>query len=272
MPLKSKLDKIRRYIFSLDVYRNGLTSIFRLKQLKDDPIIVCGAPRSGTTLLISILDSHKDIISIPYETWLFVNKRPKRWFSSESWNNRFLLFLFKTLLVTQPIKPHHKRWCEKTPDNVLFIDFIFKLFKRKVKVIHIIRDGRDVVMSHHSKLGHFMTPAKWVKYVTAGLKFKDDPLVLTVRYEDIILDFNSTMSKVAEFLKIENTFKETFYTETKVDANSSVINGYGNKELYSAKPLSKESLNKWRSDKRVMEEFQANQKATELLKDLNYPL
>jgi hypothetical protein len=272
MALKSKFDKFRRYVLNPGLYLNAPVSLFRLRQLKDDPIIICGAPRSGTTLLISILDSHRDIISIPYETWLFVNKRPQRWFRKTSWNNRFMMFLFNSLLITQPIKRHHKRWCEKTPDNVLCLDFIIPFFKRKLKVIHIIRDGRDVVLSHHSELGHFMTPAKWVKFVREGLRHKNDPVVLTIRYEDIILDFDKTMSQVAAFLEIENTFNESFYLETKVDENASVINGYGNKSLYKAKPLSQDSLNKWRKNPEVIEQFRSNPAAMKLLEELNYPL
>ncbi len=211
MPLKTKLQKIGRYITNPDLYKNLWASSFNLRNLKDEPIIVCGAPRSGTTLFISVLGSHKDILAIPYETWLFVNKRPQRWFKRESWNRKFILVQLKAFLLSLKISKDHKRWCEKTPDNVLHLDFIFSFFQRKVKVIHIIRDGRDVVMSHHKKLGKFMTPQKWVKYVEGGLAHKEDPNVLTIHYENLIQDFDATMRVVSDFLQIQNTFKKEFF-------------------------------------------------------------
>src|SRR5687767_8230175 len=131
MPLTTKLQKIGRYITNPDLYRNGITSAFRLSNLKDDPIIVCGAPRSGTTLFISVLGSHKDIVAIPYETWLFVNKRPQRWFKRELWNRKFIAIQLKAFLISLKVTRDHKRWCEKTPDNVLHLDFIFSFFNRK---------------------------------------------------------------------------------------------------------------------------------------------
>ena len=270
MPAISKIMKLVRYFQQPDLYRYGLSSIIRLKNLKEEPVIVCGAPRSGTTLLISILDSHQDLLAIPYETWLFVNKRPQRWFRKEAWNHRFIFVLLKALLISTKIKKHHNRWIEKTPDNVLHLDFILKLFKRRVKIIHIIRDGRDVVLCHHTQLGHFMTPSKWVRYVEAGLKFRSDPNVLTLRYEDVISDFDSSMKKVSEFLHIKNSFSEKFYSETNVSDNSSVINGYGNKELYVAKPLSKASMEKWRKNPDITGTFNEYPLAIKLLEKLKY--
>jgi hypothetical protein len=270
MPLKSKLQKVVRYIFNPDLYRFGIRSMFRLSNLNDSPIIICGAPRSGTTLLISILGSHKEIVSIPYETWLFINTRKERWFKKESWNRKFLLMQLNAFLISLNITKEHKRWCEKTPDNVLHLDFIFSLFKRKVKVIHIVRDGRDVVMSVHKKLGKFMTSKKWKKYVEAGLLYKDDPDVLTIHYEDIILNFDKTMNDISDFLEIKNTFQKSFFLETNVTDNASVISGYGNKGLYIAKPISTQSLFKWKENPAVIQEFNEYQPAMELLIELGY--
>ena len=39
--------------------------------LRDSPIFICGHPKSGTSLLRSILDSHPEIIVYPEETGFF---------------------------------------------------------------------------------------------------------------------------------------------------------------------------------------------------------
>src|SRR5688572_14430934 len=100
MPLKSKLQKLLRYFGSPDLYRYGLRSATRLSGLKGEPIIVCGAPRSGTTLLISILDSHQDILAIPFETGLFVNRTTSRWFKSTALNQKLIFVFLKAFLIS----------------------------------------------------------------------------------------------------------------------------------------------------------------------------
>lgn len=270
MPLKSKLQKVLRYFGNPDLYRYGFRSATRLSGLKGEPIIVCGAPRSGTTLLISILDSHPDILAIPYETGLFVNKTTSRWFKSDALNHKLIFVFLKAFLISLNVSKDHKRWCEKTPENVLHLDFIFRLFNRRVKVIHIIRDGRDVVMSHHKQLGKFMTPQKWVRYVEKGLSHKNDPLVLTIRYEEIITDFDKTLQVVSDFLDIKNTFRKEFYLETKVNNNASVISGYGYKGIYEAKPISSASLYKWKNNPEVIQDFRNYGPGVELLEKLGY--
>ena len=272
MPIKTKLQKIVRYITNPGLYRHGVQSAFRLSNLRDEPIIVCGAPRSGTTLLISILGSHKEIVAIPFETWLFVNKRANRWFKKEAWNRNFIFMQLKAFLLTLKVSRDHKRWCEKTPDNVLFLDFIFSVFNNKVKIIHIIRDGRDVVTSHHKKLGYFMTPQKWVKYVRAGLSYQNHPNVLTIQYENLVNDFGTTMAAVSDFLRIKNTFSEDFFMKTNVSDNGSIISGYGNKGLYRAKQLSTSSLFKWKEHHEVNRRFEECKEAKDLLIQLGYPI
>ena len=41
------------------------------KSLRDHPIFICGHPKSGTTLLVSLLDSHPQLIVYPNETFFF---------------------------------------------------------------------------------------------------------------------------------------------------------------------------------------------------------
>jgi hypothetical protein len=272
MSFKTKSQKVLRYFTNKDLYKNGFRSLSRLKNLTDDPIIVCGAPRSGTTLLISILDSHPDIIAIPFETQLFINKKPNRWFPWRSWNEGFIKLQLNAFLISLNITPENKRWCEKTPNNIFYLDHIFSLLNNRVKVIHIIRDGRDVVTSHHSVLGKFMNPTRWHDYVKAGLRYKDDPRVLTIRYEDIIGNFDESMSGISKFLNIPNTFNREFYQGTGVSANKSLINGYGYKDIYTAKPITDKSVKKWKNDPEILAEFNRFPPAIELLKELKYDI
>lgn len=43
----------------------------------------------------------------------------------------------------------YHRYCEKSPKNVLYIEKLLEAFRGEEKVIHVVRDGRDVITSEH---------------------------------------------------------------------------------------------------------------------------
>ena len=43
-----------------------------------DYIFVCGAGHSGTTLMLALVDTHKEVTSVPIETGVFVRLRRRR--------------------------------------------------------------------------------------------------------------------------------------------------------------------------------------------------
>lgn len=43
----------------------------------DSPVFICGYPKSGTTLMVSLLDGHRDLLVIPEETKFFTMVFPK---------------------------------------------------------------------------------------------------------------------------------------------------------------------------------------------------
>src|SRR5206468_12284503 len=127
-----------------------------------------GSPRSGTSLLISILSSHPDIFCVREETWAF--------YDTDS------LSEFETIInenlwahIPDGAERSHRRWCEKTPRNVFAIRNLIKFFGPDLRFIHIVRDGRDVITSKHPHdPGRFWVEGKeWVWTVTEGLKYRD---------------------------------------------------------------------------------------------------
>lgn len=140
-------------------------------------IFVVGCPRSGTTLLQSILLSHPGVISFP-ESHFFVNLFRRRSevqkklnFASHYSRPGFETFMldagYETIRRTLPtyavsLQQHTRTfihtldtiaqqqqksiWIEKTPDHVNFIDFI-EAHVDNAQFIHIVRPGPDVVAS-----------------------------------------------------------------------------------------------------------------------------
>lgn len=205
------------------------------------PIIICGAPRSGTTLLTSILDSHPEIVCIPYETMLFI-PRKRGELNHDSLRIRITLFL---TLISLKIGKSTNRWCEKTPYNVLYISKINQFFNGKVRFIHIIRDGRDVVLSHHSHLGSFMTPGRWAKCVEAGLDRADMYNLLTIRYEDLVRDNLTTLARIEEFLELRSPLNPDFYINTGVGLTQSFVDGKGYEEVFIPAKIHSRSIGKY---------------------------
>ncbi len=185
----------------------------RVLALSRKPIIVGGCGRSGTTLLLSVLSCHPAILGIAPETVALCpdgygpdglyNKNPDL-------NAPFEIQKIYRYLMGVEIDAHAKRWCEKTPRNVLYFDRILRHFGKQARIIHIVRDGRDVITSRHpvDPNRFWTTPDRWVQDVNAGLKFEDHPQVLTIRYEDLLLQYEKTVRSICSF--IDEEFVEEF--------------------------------------------------------------
>lgn len=111
-----------------------------------DPIVIIAAPRSGTTLLLSILDAYPEIFSIPKQTYGFARWREK---NGKIIPNR-IDRVYREIL-RRKIPETATRWCEKTPRHIKHIKNILT-YNPKIKAIHIVRDGRDVVTSKHPNI------------------------------------------------------------------------------------------------------------------------
>ncbi|MEM6812613.1 MAG: sulfotransferase [Pseudomonadota bacterium] len=150
-----------------------------IQQINQSPkrVFVVGCPRSGTTLLQSILMTNSSIVSFP-ESHFFVHLFKQRTGLQKKYNlasqysrpgfksfmresgyqkvrpalPRYTLTLgqqtqvFTNTLDTIAKKQQKSIWIEKTPDHVNFIDFI-EAHVRDVLFIHIVRNGPDVVAS-----------------------------------------------------------------------------------------------------------------------------
>jgi len=222
-----------------------------------DPIIIGGCGRSGTTLLLSIISAHPEIFVFPKEIAVF----------SEWHNEKPRLDRFYRYILLNKIPDNKKRWCEKTPANVRYFDKILSYFNNNVKLIHIIRDGRDVMLSKHPKKPgeYWVSPERWLNDVKAGLQFKDHPNVFTLKYENLILNYTEVVKNLCNFIN-ENFTKELddWYDNTMVKKNEA-WNG-------KVKKLHSNSIAKYKktSDKKRIKNIMSNEEVVNLLKKLNY--
>ncbi|MDQ6947263.1 MAG: sulfotransferase [Actinomycetota bacterium] len=111
------------------------------------PVIVLGAPRSGTTLLASILSAHSQVrvIGEPRLVWRYGNDGRSDQLRAEHATPRVIDHIHRNF-ATALADGHGTKLVEKTPANALrprFVDAVFP----DARYVHITRDGWGAVPS-----------------------------------------------------------------------------------------------------------------------------
>lgn len=194
------------------------------------PIFIGGVPRSGTTLLRIMLDSHPNIYCGPelratasimqlwQDTCATRGQDMEQYYhySPKDLKNSFKK-LYLSFLENALHKSGKRRIAEKTPSNLLHFRALHEMFP-KSPLIHIIRDSRDVICSllemdwTDSKTGKPLPYTQdveiaaltWVQMVIQGRNMvMDDDLkdvYYEIRYEDIITKPESVLKKLFDFI------------------------------------------------------------------------
>jgi sulfotransferase family protein len=214
------------------------------------PIIV-GAPRSGTTLLRFMLDSHPTM-TIPPETGFLVpcaqltsrgtilrqdlfqvvTRYPPDapgWHDFQIPEGTFLARLgeIEPFTVAEGIRAFYQlyasrfgklRWGDKTPLYCMHLQTIEAILP-EAHFIHIIRDGRDVAMSLRQM---WFSPGRdietlathWCQWVTtARQQGTRCRHYMEVRYEQLIEDTRKVLERISQFLDLEYNNRMLRYHE-----------------------------------------------------------
>lgn len=228
--------------------------------LEQRPIFIVGAPRSGTTLMRSILDAHPNIFSPAWETGLFQymslmingdllkfkNKYKKDLILPRedyiAWVKRVSLDLITMLRQ----KSEKQRWAEKTPGHVHSMDFIHEVYP-DAQFIHMIRRGSDVVKSlqnmHWAPRRIRWSINTWVESVQAG-RSSGARLpaghYTEIRYEELIRTPHEVLKQLCDYLgepfaeqmlEFHNPEKNTSKAELK-PLQSKPVNDYQDLTLW----------------------------------------
>ena len=233
--VSSHISMVKDLIKSLRIIIRGVQNLRYFRRINAGvPIIIGGCGRSGTTLLLSILGAHPQLHAISRETGILRKERLSQ--SSRLWT---LLSLSADTYVAR--KNTAIRWVEKTPRNINNIPAINQFFRGNVKFIHIVRDGRDVILSRHpTKPEEFWVDTeRWVHDVSNGLAHEKSYDMLLVRYERLIDDFDRVVQDILDFLSLPPAPEVLdYYKHTTVSENVAWESG--------VQQIHKSSVNKWK--------------------------
>ncbi|MEH6552399.1 MAG: sulfotransferase [Pseudomonadales bacterium] len=250
-------------LLNLSVYARGY---IRHKKLPGIPIVVGGCERSGTTLLQSMLSAHPNLYAFEEEIWSFCYGKPAGFDSKRPIR---MSRLYKHL-GQDPLPETAVRWCEKSPANIFFFKDILEHFNRKVKLIQIVRDGRDVISSMHPQ-NHkepWVPSKRWRAAIEAGLPYRNHPNVTTVRYEDLIQNYDQTMRSICNFIE------EDFHQNMAAWHEHSRIKKSRNLLSSNITPIHSGSIKKFEQldfpHRQRIDDFQAIPEISKLLKAYDY--
>jgi hypothetical protein len=203
------------------------------------PFFIVGCPRSGTTLLQILIDSHP-AIAIPPESFIFDRFGPllksygpltepgaRRALAADLLTDRRILDwaldlsvddllarvkqlsaggLFDALFSTYAESQRKSRWGDKTPQHALCIPALLEVFP-DARIIHLVRDGRDVAESTaRIAIGPCSILAiarRWQRYMDT-VREQTAPLpssqFLQIRFEDLVRDPVGIRSRILAFI------------------------------------------------------------------------
>ncbi len=196
--------------------------------IDSSPIVIFGAPRSGTTYLNNVLNQHPAVF-VSHEMRLFawlhecLNVLPRQDRLLVTYKDAFLRHLRRSLpeMVRgfyASMWPHVRHWGDKNPHyadpmNKGCLNTIVELFP-EAKFIHMLRDGRDVVSSLVRKqhddgrpwADAIKAPEVWVSHVSNSREFAaaiPPAQFIEVRYERLVREDLAVAREVFDFLGIE---------------------------------------------------------------------
>ena len=266
------------------------------------PIFIVGVPRSGTTLLRVLLDSHSQILALPETPWISgayggpLSLRQLLLDLAEGpfgvarnvagVERRHILGAgaqFLEQLLVPALKARGKSVLAfKTPSDIPHLEFLVALLP-DAHYIHITRDGRDVAMSQLSKKGSFFLELKgyrrlsyanvfrrwmeWEKKARAVL-YGRDLKVLHLRYEDLVANPGKEMQRAMAFVGLPFEPGMLDYAAQSHDFPEWEA---GSTDVARRQTLSDSSVGKWRKGKLSLEVLHTLARHEKYLVSLGYP-
>jgi len=259
-------------------------------------LFIVGAPRSGTTWLQRILGAHPAVASLDHELTIFsryVSPMMARYRSEQDgidrgtrqqglplvlteddmhyWLEDLLVKSYSSVLAT---KQGATLVLDKHPNYAQYLDVI-EDFLPNAKVVHLIRDGRNVavsMMSVRKREGHSPEEINsaaeiWRNFIVKAQTshMSKTSRYMELRYEDLLKDGRPQVERVLEFAGIDND--RALVDQLCSDERLATRVSAPNKDLSGKRDSSGGA---WRSELTLWQRFRFHRVSGSLLNELGY--
>lgn len=251
---------------------------------QNGPIFIVGCPRSGTTLLRTIIASHSRMIVSPeshfFNYWLkeygHLNLNDEsefqRFWQDFSTSQRLAYFdlepnellaklnlqktrsfkaVFELLMAEYAAMKHKPRWGEKTPAHYDYIETILDWFP-DARILWLIRDPRAVVASllkvewasHYSYANAYY----WLSSAKLYLdQWQAESRVMLLKYEDLVTAPETKVEELCQFLG-EELEASMISQRSEKNVPNPHQGGWAKAHLQQVmQPIGQQAVEKWRS-------------------------
>lgn len=244
------------------------------------PVFSGGCPRSGTTLLYSLLNAHSRIF-VGIETGLLTGNRdiahlkgrcglPENRLRKLYRKSRCYPEFTEQVLSLMAAMEGNVRWGDKSPVNVTLLESIFRYFP-KARFIHMVRDGRDAVCSirrHPPSFGNVNKEVNpwqecielWESWTRMGMQLRSHPNYYELKYELLV------EQPEVELKKLFNWLGEPWEEEILSHARNTKVSSHPG----ISKPISNSSSGRWESGLPGEARKLFKESANDLLVELGY--
>ncbi|MBI3290767.1 sulfotransferase [Candidatus Falkowbacteria bacterium] len=233
--------------------------------------IIGGCGRSGTTLLRVMLDTHSLLACGP-ESLLFLPlpinpeglhqkfevplEHIQTWQRQCRSRSKFIVQFYESYLTIRK----RKIWGDKTSRNIHRFNQILRHFPN-AKLIHVVRDPRDVVCSLKTHRKRKVVDGKlvptgwkmpfddcvvrWLRAMEDVLPVRDHPNYIEVKYEDIVSHTTETLTQVCRHIGVE--FEQSmlqFHIEAGQFRNALLFP----QNVEATEPISTRSVGRWKTE------------------------
>ena len=246
---KNFFNSNQSYNLSAQFYYNQVISNFYNKlniQQNDkinnegvNPIFIIGLPRSGSTLIESILTSSKEKIISFGECNVFnvsiLDQIGPKIYSEKFDKKKFKFLINKESLNKSILKKYsqysdikHKRFVDKSLENFFNIELIRSIYP-KAKFIHTYRNPMDSVISIYQSM---LPELSWTHNIEDILSYMDNYYKVLKyfksKYPEIIMDI-----KLEEFTEKSELLTKRLFDFCELDWSANILKFYKRKDLYS---------------------------------------